>query len=186
MSDETSQSTSLAIEDNRLMVNEFEMKDVGAFSQPDIINTLNEAMKNREASYGILVVKSVESLPASVGWFNEYSGNQLVCALSSEHSEEPILHEEIMFIAYKWAKARTLLETIKEERIDAVFVRDRIAAIQAKLSSLKAIRTQCSNIEKSSDEIKALLKDAEREIREELASILTGLSAKRKPSNAHE
>ena len=132
------------------------MKDVGHYSGPEIIKNLDEAMKNREASYSIFVVKYVESLPNSFGWFNEYDGNKLVCALSAERLEDEQLHEEIMCIALKWAKMKMLVETSKDEKINPVFIRERVSAVKEKLANLSAIRTQCGNIEEASGKVRAV------------------------------
>jgi hypothetical protein len=156
----------------------FEVKAVGTFSIPEILRNIDEAIKNREARYGIFLVKNVKSLPESVGWFNEYSGNQIVCALSSERFGNDEMREEIMHIAYKWAKAKVMLESFKEVSVDPAFVRNRVSNIKTKLADLTNIRTQCNNIEKASDETRQLTRKIEREINEELSSMLTALTGR--------
>ena len=83
----------------------FELKNVSSekFSPSKIHDSLEQSMKNREASYGVFVVKDVETVPESIGWFNECADNQLVCALSREGSPD-LTNLEILFIAYRWAK----------------------------------------------------------------------------------
>ena len=56
----------------------FEVKDRGNVSLHEIRREMDEAMKNRNACYGIFVSKSVECLPAECGWFNEYDGKYVV------------------------------------------------------------------------------------------------------------
>lgn len=42
---------------------------------------LKEATDNRGAAYGVLVARSRASLVGGIGWFNEYDGSKLACAL---------------------------------------------------------------------------------------------------------
>jgi hypothetical protein len=153
-----------------------ELKDGGRFSLNEIQRTMEEAIKNREAVYGIFVVKNTESLPESVGWFNEYNGNQLVCALGNKESDG-MLHEEILYIAYKWAKLKILLEALKEKKLDASFVTEKVNTIKNKLEEFKAIRIQCSNIETANEEIRTISRRAEKGISEQLSVILESLRA---------
>ena len=95
----------------------FEMKDRGTISRPMIQKELDEAMENREAEYGIFVAKNKESLPVNVGWFNEYDGNHLVCAMENNDGDS-LIDGEILHIAYKWARARLRIESTKEKKLD--------------------------------------------------------------------
>jgi hypothetical protein len=151
-----------------------ELKDGGRYSLNEIQRTMEEAINNREAMYGIFIVKNTESLPESVGWFNEYNGNQLVCALGNKESNG-ILHEEILYIAYKWAKLKIVLESLKEKKFDASFVNEKVSTIKNKLEEFKAIRTQCSNIETASEEIRTISRRAEKSMNEQLSQILESL-----------
>jgi len=55
-----------------------ETKDVQNMTLPQIHEIMKEAIENRDAKYGIFVTKWVESLPTSVGCFNEYQDNHRV------------------------------------------------------------------------------------------------------------
>lgn len=73
-----------------------ELKNVDKqFSTKDIQDELEQAKKNREADYALLVVKCVESVPKSVCWWGEYNGHNLVCALGNRDGNSS-LHEEIL------------------------------------------------------------------------------------------
>ena len=89
----------------------WELKHGQRYGLREICESLNEAMKNRRATYGVFFVKNVECLPRQVGWFNEI-GNKLICALCSDEENEgdATLHKEVMLIAYKWAKTRLISE----------------------------------------------------------------------------
>lgn len=162
-------------ENNKSIV--FEIKDT-SISTTQIQKTLEESIENRDASYGILVIKSVESLPKSIGWFQEIGDNMLVCALSSNQKEDDALHSEILLIAYKWARLRLMLQSFKESKVDSKFIQDKITKIQRKISELKTIKTQCTNIETASDKIRTISKNLEDTIGRELSEILGSIASK--------
>ena len=155
----------------------FEVKDTATISNYQIQRTLSESLENRGASYGILVVKSVESLPKSVGWFQECGNKMLACALSTQESEDA-LHVELLLIAYKWARLRIMMQSFKENKVDAGFIEDKITKIQHKISELRTIRTQCTNIETSSDKIRTVARYLEETIGRELSEILGSIASK--------
>lgn len=152
-------------------------KDSGKQTLPAILRSIEDAMTNRDASYGVFLVKNVEALPQSVGWFNEYDGNKLVCALGSETGDEK-LHGEILLISYKWAKAKVMLQALREQQIDAEFIQNKITKIQQKLSELTNIKTNCTNIETASDKIRKIVQSLQDEIGTELSEILGSLVTK--------
>lgn len=152
-------------------------KDSGKQTLPAILRNMEDAMTNREAAYGVFLVKNVEALPQSVGWFNEYDGNKLVCALGSEIGDEK-LHGEILLISYKWAKAKVMLQALRERQIDAEFIQNKITKIQQKLSELTNVKTNCTNIETASDKIRTIVQNLQDEIGTELSEILGSLVSK--------
>ncbi len=155
----------------------FETKDVAKIALPKIHEILQASMKNREASYGVFVVKNVEALPRSVGWFNEYSGNQLVCALASQESEI-ITNPEILYIAYRWAKIRALLESSNHEELDAKRLEELVDELKNDLQNFRRIKTQCTTIEKSAKDIKTIADEIEGRIDDHLAELLNGIAPK--------
>ena len=156
----------------------FEMKNKEAITLPDIQKELRGAMENREAEYGILVAKSKESLPKSVGWFNEYDGNHLVCAIENGDGDA-LIDGEIIHIACKWARARLRIESIKEKKLDPSFIIEKAPrAIQKKIGDMRKIKTQCTNIEKSAGVIQETAKNTETEIKNELEEIIGLLDSK--------
>ena len=147
-----------------------ETKDVSSISLPEVHRVMNEAIENRDARYGIFVTKWVESLPKSVGCFNEYQGNHLVCALSSG-KHEGVVHPEILNIAVCWARIRSLLETAVAEGINVSLIQGKLDEIINKLDLFSRIKRECMNIEKSAEEIKSLSDDVRDGIQEQLAEI---------------
>jgi hypothetical protein len=143
------------------------------FSASKIYSMMDESIKNREADYGIFVVSKVESVDKSIGWFNEY-GNYLVCALGDEENDEN-LHDEILCIAYKWARTRIIQESLKKTKIDGGFIREKMDLIKGKLDEMKLIRNQCGSIQKSSEEIKTISNRIEGQITDELDQVLESM-----------
>ena len=152
----------------------FEMKNMHNIPEKYIHKELKEAIENREADYGIFVVKNKDSLPETVGWFNEYDGNHLVCAV--ENNEEEMMDGEIIHIAYKWARAKLRLEGSKEKKFDASKILEKTTEIQQKIGDLRKVKLQCNNIDKSTEAIRETTKDTEKEIKMQLEEIVDSLS----------
>ncbi len=154
----------------------FEMKNKGTISRREIQKELDEAMENREAEYGIFVAKNKESLPESIGWFNEYDDGHLVCAVEDGNGDS-FIDGEIIHIAYKWARARLRIESAKEKKLDPSFVVEKTRAIQNKMKDMRSVKTQCTSIETSAKEIKDTVKDMESAIKNDLDEIIESLDS---------
>ena len=151
----------------------FETKDWDTITQPQIIDNLERAMKNRDAKYGIFVVKYKETLPKKIGLFNEFRGNMLVCALGSKGTD--YFFPEMLIIAFQWAKLRIKKETrIDDKIIETIIV--GIEQIGEKLDKFSLIKTQCSNIDKASCEIKKLSDIIKNDIDEQINKVQKAIS----------
>ncbi len=146
-----------------------EAKDEARLSLPEIQRTLKEAMENRAAAYGILVSKTVEALPSSVGWFNEYPENQLVIALGESGSDE--LKEEILNIAITWAHFKILLQTAKTGTLDVTRIAAEVEKAETIIGRFKEILTQCTNLDKASLAIRGVCDEIKRDLHTELSAI---------------
>jgi len=153
----------------------FEMKNMPHISEKYIHRELKESIENREADYGIFVVKNKKSLPDSVGWFNEYDGNHLVCAVENSDNDA-IMDGDIIHIAYKWARAKLRIEASKEKKIDASVIMSKTSEIQDKLGDLMKIKRQCANIDKSTEAIRDTTKETEKAIKKQLEEIIESIS----------
>ena len=151
------------------------MKNMPHVSEKYIHNELKESIENREADYVIFVVKNKNSLPDSVGWFNEYDGNHLVCAVEN-NDNEAIMDGDIIHIAYKLARAKLRTETSKEKKIDASVIISKTSEIQDKLGDLMKIKRQCANIDKSTEAIRDTTKETEKAIKRQLEEIIESIS----------
>jgi len=146
-----------------------EAKDESRLSLPEIQRTLKEAMENRAAAYGILVSKTIEALPSSVGWFNEYPDNQLVIALGESGSDE--LKEEILNIAITWAHFKILLQTAKTGTLDVTRIAAEVEKAETIIGRFKEILTQCTNLDKASLAIRGVCDEIKRDLHTELSAI---------------
>jgi hypothetical protein len=153
-----------------------EIKDVGTMSLPDIHRTLDESIENRGAKYGIAVFRFVESLPGSVGWFKEYYGKHLICALGTQTHEE-FLAPEMLRVAFGWAKMKLLAGQDVGEAIDVIpVIREKMQKIKDSLKNFSNIRTQCSNLEKATGKIRSISDEIEMEINSQLKEMESEIS----------
>jgi len=153
----------------------FEMKNKDGITQKYIQTELKEAIENREADYGIFVVKNKDSLPDSIGWFNEYDGNHLVCAVENDEGDS-MIDGEIIHIAYKWARAKLRLEDSDSKKLDPSFIIEKTKEIKTKIGDMRKIKTQCTTIEKSTKDIRETAKDTEDNIKKDLEEIIDSLA----------
>ena len=145
-----------------------ETKDWGTVTQPQIIKNLENAMKNRGAKYGIFVSKYNEALPKKIGWFNEFRGNMLVCALGSKEADT--FFPELLNNACQWAKLRVKKEmTIEEKALETLT--EGIREIEMKLDTFSQIQTQCTNVDKATKEIRELSDNLKDSIEEQIHNI---------------
>lgn len=162
-------------ESSRLAI---EVKDYQTISSPQIKENMEEAIENRDASYGIFIIKNVEGLPDYMGWFHDYpKDNYLVCALTSEDEER--LHEEILHMAYQWGRTKTLQERAEAEGIDISSVEEGMDEIREGIGKASNLRKKYTNIEKSVEDMREIsntienfvergLKDIQNEINKAL------------------
>jgi hypothetical protein len=151
-----------------------ETKDVERISLLEAQRTLEEAIRNRGAAYGILVSRDVSSLPPSVGWFNEY-GNQLVCAVGDSTSDQ--LRHEILNIAITWARIRVVLQRVKKTSLDSPRIEEAVQKAQVAVRRLSEILTQCTNLENVSRAIRKICGEIDVEVMNQFGVISASLSA---------
>jgi hypothetical protein len=158
-----------------------------SFSARTIFASLDEAIKNRDASFGIFVARYVESVP-SQGWFNEF-GNKLVVALSSRKEEEEQqqqhphvgssddLRKEMLLIAYKWAKAKVLAESYKKVELDSSFVSEKMSLVKEKIEKIELVKSKCSSAMTAIKEAREMCGELKQDLVEILDSVLAKLAS---------
>ena len=151
-----------------------EMKHyTGRLTLPGIRRLLDGSMKNRRADYGVLVSRNRDVLPKEVGWFNEYDGNKLVCALSENDGEEENVW--VLTTAYRWARLRMTSDSDGDLEIDPDVITKGISEIEASLRRMQTVTTKCKSISKAAGEIEELMKEEKQKIKDEIGSILHSL-----------
>ena len=135
---------------------------------PKLEEYMKEAIENRGANYGIIVSKRESGFSKEVGLFQEY-GNNLFVALTTEESENPELQNELLVIALRWAKLRIKQ---KSGTVDSSLIIEKIENIQRTMKKFSNIKTKCTIIKNTSDEITESLD----ELRETINADLLGVS----------
>ena len=134
-----------------------ETKDIGNISKNEIEGQLSEAMENRDAHFGLFIVKNVEAVKKSMKWFYEFnSGDKLAVALGSEIDDD-VLHEEILLIAYKWARAKAVENVQKQSKVDTVTLAAKMDAVRKEIDELRPIYTSLKSIDKSTKNIRDIV-----------------------------
>lgn len=146
-----------------------EAKDVKTIATTTINTEIETALKNRSAQFGILVVKWIEALPKSVGCFNCYEDNRIVCGLGSKTDE--ILHDEILHAAYCWGRTQLLKKSSSAKDIDFILVDAQLNEIKKQLSVFDKIQRQCENIEDATTAIREFCKATKPEIQTKINNI---------------
>ena len=148
----------------------FEMKHRAGMTIPEIRKQLNGAMENRRAEYAVLVSRNKDALPKEAGWFNEYDGNKLVCAVSEmDDSEENMW---VVRMAYRWARIRVTSGAEKELSVDPEAVTQGVRDIEASLRRMGTVTTQCKTISGSAKKIEDVMKEEETKIRDKIEDII--------------
>jgi hypothetical protein len=141
---------------------------------PQIKETLSTALRARDAQYGILVVKDINSLPQFLGYFNELGEDMLVCALSNKSME---INFEILDIAYRWAKLRILQKMASTSRkINEVEVKQDLGQLKSELAGFTRILSLCDDIDRTTDKIRVQIKSLKRSLERGIQTLLDGLS----------
>jgi hypothetical protein len=146
-----------------------EAKDMKTIATTTINSEIEEGLKNRSAQFGILVIKWIEALPRSVGCFNCYEDNKIVCGLGSKADE--VLHEEILQAAYCWGRTYLLKKSGTAANVDFALIDTQLNEIKKQLGIFDRIQRQCENIEDATTAIREFCDAAKPEIQAKLNNI---------------
>ena len=152
----------------------FEMKHKAGMGLPEIRKELNGAMENRRAGYGVLVSRNRNDLPGEVGWFNEYDGNKLVCAVSETDEDDENMW--VIKIAYRWARLRVASGEDKTLDVNPEVITRGVKEIGASLRRMGTVTAQCKSITASAEKIEAVMKDEEKKIRDRIDDIIHSMN----------
>ncbi len=147
-----------------------EAKDRTTISQPKIKEELTDGIENRNADYGILVLKNENAAPNKIGAFQEFDQQMLYVALSDTDSET--YDHRLLELAVEWARMRTLSSQLDtDEEVDAETIHAKIDAVEDTLGQFQTVRKQCTNIKKARKNIEEELDVIQSGIEDDLETI---------------
>lgn len=123
-------------------------------------------MQNREAKYAIFVSKYMEALPPSIGCFNCFSDDRIVCSIGSMN--DTVLHEEIVNAAYCFARTQILKSTKSCVEVDFKVIDASLNEVKKQLSTFNTIKTKCTNIDDASKKIREMCDEIKDGIQQNL------------------
>ena len=131
----------------------FEAKN-SRLSRPEAVRQLDEARRERNADYAVLVVPSEEKVPARMHALREYNGDKLIVAYDAD--EGPLALQ----VAYALARARVLMARGGAEGVDGAAVADIVERAVSELEEVRRIRQQLTGaktqIDKASEIVGAM------------------------------
>lgn len=138
----------------------------------DIRDEMEDAIRNRDAAYGVFVTDSMENLPATkTGWFHEFPNQNTVVVAMSETDDEEI-EPGYLRIAFNWARMRAIqAHADLGSSFDPEELQSQISELEEDLSRFKSIRGQCTEIKKSRESIEETLDSIETDIKGRIGSI---------------
>jgi hypothetical protein len=146
----------------------FEAKN-SRLSRPEAVRQLDDARRERNADYAVLVVPSEEKVPARMHALREYNGDKLIVAYDAE--EGPLSLQ----VAYALARARVLMARGDAENVDGVAVADSVERALAELEEVRRIRQQLTGAKTQIDrasEIVGAMSDRVSGHLEEIAALV--------------
>jgi hypothetical protein len=146
----------------------FEAKN-SRLSRPEAVRQLDEARRERNADYAVLVVPSEDKVPARMHALREYNGDKLIVAYDID--EGPLALQ----VAYSLARARVLMARGGVEGIDGTAVSDWVERAVAELEDVRRVRQQLTGAKTQIDrasEIVGAMSDRVRAHLEEIAALV--------------
>jgi hypothetical protein len=146
----------------------FEAKN-SRLSRPEAVRQLDDARRERNADYAVLVVPSEDKVPARMHALREYNGDKLIVAYDID--EGPLALQ----VAYSLARARVLMARGGAEGVDGVAVADWVERAVSELEEVRRVRQQLTGaktqIDRASDIVGAM-SDRVRAHLEEIAALV--------------
>jgi hypothetical protein len=152
-----------------------EAKSESEYDQPQIKEEMEEAIRNRNAEYGIFVAQSETDIPNKVGYFQEFDKEILSVALSEDGEDD--FEPSFLNIAFNWARMRTVQSFVDaEERIEAEAIQAQVEEARDSINRFSVVKQKCGSIETTAQDIKAELDEIKDSVNKQLDGIITELS----------
>jgi hypothetical protein len=146
----------------------FEAKN-SRLSRPEAVRQLDDARRERNADYAVLVVPAEDKVPARMHALREYNGDKLIVAYDID--EGPLALQ----VAYSLARARVLMARGGTDGVDGVAVADWVERAVGELEEVRRVRQQLTGaktqIDRASDIVGAM-SDRVRGHLEEIAALV--------------
>jgi hypothetical protein len=143
----------------------FEAK-TAKLSRPKAFEELDEAMQQRDANFGVLVVPTEEKVPAKMVQLREYNGDKLIVTFDPETDGTIALE-----LAYSLARARVLMSKSESEGIDASAVRHTVERALNAMEQVRRVKSQLTGAKTSIDNANSILEEMAGHVREQLREI---------------
>jgi len=137
---------------------------------------LNDAMRQRDATFGVLAVAGEERIPAGREQLHEYEGNKMIVALDRDEPDALALE-----VAYRYARCRVLMSRERELTLDAAGVRNASEEAISALKKAQSIRLALTGANDSVDKARAGLDEMTDAVRERLDRIESLVAAADQP-----
>ncbi len=121
----------------------FEVKDE-KLSKNRAWEVLNGTLKERDATFAILVVAADEKVPSGREALHEYEGNKMIVTLDRESLDPRPLE-----LAYRYARCRCLMTLERTLQVDAAGVRDATEEALSALRDAQKIRASLTGAKKN-------------------------------------
>jgi hypothetical protein len=146
----------------------FEAKN-SRLSRPEAVRQLDEARRERNADYAVLVVPAEEKVPARMHALREYNGDKLIVAYDPD--EGPLALQ----VAYSLARARVLMARGGADGVDGTAVADYVERAVSELENVRRVRQQLTGAKTQIDKASEIVGDMSDRVRghlEEIAALV--------------
>lgn len=152
-----------------------ESKSEQNYTQPKIKHEMDEAIENRDADYGMFVTECESYVPRKVGYLKEFDNRILSVALSA--NEDDSVDPRLLKIGFNWATMRTIQAGVEAgDAVDAEAIQSRVTEVRDAVDRFRTVRTKCSNIRGTVQDIEDLLDEIEADVNSDLNRITAELS----------
>jgi hypothetical protein len=127
---------------------------------------LDEAMAQRDASYGVWVVPSEDQLPARTQPLREVNGDKLFVVYDPEDGSRLMLE-----VAYSLARARVLMAHSDADGLDASALRAEVERTLGAMEDVRRIKQQLTHAANGIEGARSVLEDLDRRVRLHLGQI---------------
>jgi hypothetical protein len=128
-------------------------------SKNDAWAELNGAMRERDASYAVLVVAGEDKIPSGLRELTEYQGNKMIAVVDRENPDPLALR-----LVYRYVRARVLAASDDRFAVDAAGVRAATEEAQSRLKTVNRVRKSLTSITASAEKAREDMDDMVGEV----------------------